>query len=970
MQREKDDILEPLLTAFRNPNGVPDVTAVTRGLVHGLIASLAEAKDDSKNAWFDQRVTPGSTKIVKELLWELVDSIYLSPDGEENEEKRQRLLAEIPLEMREKAAVFLTRVSHLHQMASMMVREVLLEKNAKRDVVSTFLESSFGPAQSSGSWLDRKSPSALFEKSKTACDALSAPIMEFTFTAHPTNTNSLEFMRAQRQMVQAVEAWRKRPQPAERKTLMEAFRTFNSTPILPRKNKNITPLRVAEEVDYMLYALGNAYEGMKNIYQKFDAALEKKYHANYTPSDLHLKIRFHSWGSGDKDGNQNVNADTTLHALAKHRLAILVRYEKELGEMKSLPENLRPWAEDIRNAREIFAKYVKELDQKLTSGVFLGTEEADRIRAELVKASKGLNARAFEQELEGAYKDTKEKDLKLLNLLRHVRHFGFSLGFIEYRETAEEYQRIIAAVVAGYENMNEAGRTAALTEILQNPERLAALNEKLKNLAVAGQGKPYSKNDVAPIAYHTLKRMEIARDFPDMIAANVLAECQGISNMLEALVLQRAVTDHGRRPLMNIVPLFEEYKTLEKAPQVMEQVQKNEAYQQHLAELAMVGDEREKPQAQIAHSDNARRAGSIGSRVAIYEAQAKLKAIGVRCYQGGSQSDAYRDGVRSVSAKINIYGLHDFAKMTFQGGDLLNYFNDPHSIERLMVKNITASALALKRQSGPAMKATDEITPALKKMIPEYEKIFEDGTLSQLLEEAGYNMLQLVNLSSRASGRNANAAKVNIEQVRTISYSKTLQHAGFSPVLIGAEGLYEAIQILKGKEVTPKELNSYYKDSPLFREVMDRLLFALSRSSFTPLEGKLSPENIELLKRNYKDAYKVAMAAYTGKEPVMKGDDFKAMRQDVIRQVFPHVKEFFNTQDRLMRSAHQIRGEWQQEPVTNPMDFKILALAHNMMDTVHHGRNWLLDDPSAAALYCDVKKISRPHVSGASTSIV
>jgi hypothetical protein len=114
--------------------------------------------------------------------------------------------------------------------------------------------------------------------------------------------------------------------------------------------------------------------------------------------------------------------------------------------------------------------------------------------------------------------------------------------------------------------------------------------------------------------------------------------------------------------------------------------------------------------------------------------------------------------------------------------------------------------------------------------------------LNELLAAIDYERYKTSgNFSSRAASRGTAAGAVEVTKARTISYSEALQHAGFSPILIGATGLHEKItgQLrTEGEAAAPQTLKKYYDASPLFRDVVDRLLFALARTSFTPLEGK------------------------------------------------------------------------------------------------------------------------------------
>src|SRR6185312_7337477 len=131
---------------------------------------------------------------------------------------------------------------------------------------------------------------------------------------------------------------------------------------------------------------------------------------------------------------------------------------------------------------------------------------------------------------------------------------------------------------------------------------------------------------------------------------------------------QAATNDKGKRPLLGIVPLFEEPDTMKNIDTIMEGAYENKAYQAHLQLLA---EDRHggkiTQQIQIAQSDNARRAGIPAARAFIHDAFKKINALHERekiagqFYIGGSISDAYRNGVRALTASINAFGMHKFA---------------------------------------------------------------------------------------------------------------------------------------------------------------------------------------------------------------------------------------------------------------------------------------------------------------------
>jgi len=205
----------------------------------------------------------------------------------------------------------------------------------------------------------------------------------------------------------------------------------------------------------------------------------------------------------------------------------------------------------------------------------------------------------------------------------------------------------------------------------------------------------------------------------------------------------------------------------------------------------------------------------------------KMK-IGLQFYEGGSLSDPFRNGARAISAQINAFGLHDFAKFTFQGRDMYNYFNHPGSNERMFTRHFTDPAQDVKTNSKgqwymsrKSDHDTDTILPgkdrrpneiieeaaiaALKRTIKDYQT--EDfqktglGTLYAMLGE-GYNRESVAaNRGSRAASRGGAFAKVDsthmgqvwtvdlVNNVRTIPFSMMPQQNRFVGSFVGGQNL-------------------------------------------------------------------------------------------------------------------------------------------------------------------------------------
>ena len=853
---------------------------------------------------------------------------------------------------------------------------------------------------------------------KKAIEALNTPTFSMTFTAHPTNVVSLEAIKAQRNLLRAIDKVRysdEKDAATAQEKLYKAMVNFVQIPAVTFDGKGESKkLSVADETEHMLHYVKNLYYDLPHVYERFDEPLRKKFKDDYHPEQLKLGLPLQSWGSsGDKDGNSKVNADTTLRAIMAHKMTMLELYTESLENIAS--PQLSEAKAALTEQRQKLVKLLQEFDTATQNSTPLNAASFDEFTLELRAIDESsMRKETFEMALATTYTSEQdpEQKTKLLDMVRRVRTFGMEGAKIEYRETAVEFTRIVSALIDGYATMNESERTAAITATLQDPSKLAEIHNKMQALAEKGQGKSYSKDDVTPIAYHTLKRMELAREFPAMIENQVLAECQDTSNFMEALLLQKLAAKDGKQPHLGIVPLFEEYKTLARADNIVASALSNPEYKQLIETLKTLrATDNIVQQVQLAHSDNARRAGMPAARAYIYEAHNKLRrmaedtGITMQFYEGGSQSDAYRGGVRSISASINEFGLHNFAKLTFQGGDLLNFLNYSSSTIRLLTRNIShcADVLMQKATKKPSVgihtenainggangktELTDatldaQATEALKLTVNDYENnVFKNPAFNKFMEIIGYNDESAVsNTSTRAKGRAASDGQVRMEDMRTISFSETLQHAGITPTWVGARNLYTYLNAQANKDtpLTATELHSYYEKSPIFRDVIDRMCFGLAKTDIDGLRKRIPALKTSMflddLEQEYRYTTRLALQARTGKtiseaDVALGGKNtLSHLRTLMIKEALPQLSDTLEHKNRYMDTLSDLKKLWCPElPKTTDKDSdeinrivtQIRTLLHAAGDTVHHGRFVKADDSSYAKLFAPELKQDR-----------
>jgi hypothetical protein len=924
----------------------------------------------------------------------------------------------------------------------------------------------------------------------TAIGKLNQPVFEVVMTMHPTNTNSLESIQAQRGLAMALEK-----ETIDADEVKKAVANFEAAPLLhqvpgPDGKPVDANMTVRDETNMVLNFLGNIYHDLPTIYRQYDDAIAARFGGEtYDPLQLALNMRFGSWGSaGDKDGNNSVTAETTLEAIAMHVHAAVTYM---LSDMQSLPEAMQQdktvaaWKKKLQTAQSALVgegdllNRIAQLredsnrmrkDEMKADGQSLN-DRFDALSSELVALRRPLDARQCERDLNALYVragESQEEKKPLLDLIRKLRVFGFSFGKIEYRETAAEYHRVAGSLIEDYDTPHPIALTQNYPEApVEEKERMHRLENiaKLENLlqggdlsylweqrrqAIIAQGatKLYSEQDAQPIAYHTLKRMELARDFGDMIRDNVLAECgkierrngetitpddviaQGKMHLLEAQLLQRVAAKDGKRPLLGIVPLFEEPATMEMASKIMQGAYDSKAYRAHLDALAKDRyDGKATQQVQIAHSDNARRSGLLAARALIHQAHKDIRALNdeytirTQFFEGGSLSDAYRNGVRAVSASVNAFELHDFAKFTFQGGDMLNYFNFPSSNVRVFTRGFVDSAerfekigehwLYKNRSSDngttPGAKTEKRDTnyhpimdaiaiAALKGTLKDYQdNDFKDTKMGILLAALDFEGEKAAGTAGSRAGQRGSAAfatsestqagkfvdMVNVDKVRTITFSKTLQHMGIVPSWIGSESLaanlfeqarsqwlaisnmpegkanadeksfYNKFKgIEKSSSLSPQQINLFYHTSPTFKDAQDRSAFALAMTNPDMLHGLYEriqqtnwrPEEkagivaqgvkyVDRILKTYEEAGRFALAA---RKAVPIGN--YTVQMATRDKALPHLK------DDITRKS-DYRDFFIAAKAMGGLDPNQRRITHNGIDIAMHGRFLLADDP-------------------------
>lgn len=991
-QREVAVVLSELfINQLGNEDGHLQEEQLNKGML--LNKDLQDKLRDIRDIIWSKQENVQPLKSGSELKHQIDVMLHIDKDMNRQLKDQQRIqnkLKEVPKESREAFVNAYVRLGHLYEIAGHIARKNLFQQREQQ--IKAFMAKNSDPEAVPTQ--DIMVPGGVhemlfydenFKKMKTAkevIEALSKPVTEYVFTQHPTNTNTLESMQRQRHISRLLAPITNldaedRPIEDAIKKLEAGLARFANEPVV--QNKNFTAY---DETAIVINFLTNVFNDVDRQYELIERGLTRRFgKEEYAKHEweLDLKQRFSSWGSaGDKDGNANIKSENTLEAIVMHKKKAAELLAANLSNILESGETIRDtgtlrelykWRDKLNVAKDSY-KIIEAKIEGMRKGndIPVSTGEFRAFSKEIQNISETLGN---EQDFLKAIRDTAPQinsevtRKELLKLHRKAKIFGFNLGKIEYRETAEVYSaalnsllgkipsgdtaigreaseyvdaaRIIAKQLAKDEDERnqsiieraEDRQAKALTSILRNEKKreiFIAHAQKTLNKMDGAQLRNYKVDekklaeDIAAhpgnqekltkeanklaedaVVYHTLQRMALARDFGDIITHNVLAECKGTHNLLEAVALQAASTiedSTGKHSAMlNVVPLFEEADTMAKIPTVLKDGLKNPVYNAHVEAIKKRdGTELITQQIQIAHSDNARRAGAIASRGIIHnghhEARAAIDAynkknpnaqVDLQFFEGGSQSDSYRNGVRAVTAAIKDFGLGKFAKMTFQGGDLLNYFNQPSSCERMLLRNLIEQAKLI--QAGGKDGNKEQEWPELEKMVMktiadqqrDYDVNYYDkpsNPIGKILHALGYRAQAAAGSAGTRGNRFSDsdyqkemATGVNPKAIRTISFSETLQHGGLHPSCLGTESLEHNLgariyrdeaahtEFMKGfaeskyanvpafkesGELTATGLKYLYNASPTFKDAIDKMSYSLINTRVGTLTRKLA----------------------------------------------------------------------------------------------------------------------------------
>jgi phosphoenolpyruvate carboxylase len=492
------------------------------------------------------------------------------------------------------------------------------------------------------------------------------------------------------------------------------------------------------------------------------------------------------WPGGDRDGNPNVTAATTLKVADALRVSIIKCYYLDVRRLKRRLT--------FKGVDTILA----ELEAKLYNNIFIPEQKTDLTRKEIMDAL--LRIRDI------LVNDHNNLFLNLVdNLINKVQVFGLHFASLDIRQESSVHKIVVDAI--------------------ENKEKLS------------GEYDSLIKDTI-----DSINAVKTIQQFNGEEGCNryIISQCHSALNVMEVYQLFLLNGWKKEELTLDIVPLFETIDDLKHAPDIMKQLYENEEYRQHLLRR------HNKQTIMVGFSDGTKDGGYLMANWSIYKAKEELTAIskqydidvvffdgrgGPPARGGGKTHKFYASMGKNISNKE--------IQLTIQGQTVSSNFGTidsaQYNIEQLLNAGVTNDLFSRKE------KTLNEQEGALLNELAEesyksYIALKEDPEfLNYLAYISPLRFYNETNIGSRPAKRN-NSSQLSLKDLRAIpfvgAWSQLKQN------VTGYYGVGTALQILdkKGRLGGVQEL---YRNSLYFKTLMDNCEMAMKKCFF-PLTEFLS----------------------------------------------------------------------------------------------------------------------------------
>jgi phosphoenolpyruvate carboxylase len=567
-----------------------------------------------------------------------------------------------------------------------------------------------------------------------------------------------------------------------------------------------------------------------------------------TMRSQHPIFKMGFWPGGDRDGNPNVNTETTLKVANALRSSIIKCYYRDIRRIKRRLT--------FKGVDHILA----DLENQLYSNIFVPGNKSEISKEKILEALEKAREITI-SEHNGLFVSLIE------NVMNKVYAFGLYFATLDIRQESSVHNKLLE-LIAEKETVLP-GNYASLNE----DEKIQALT------SIAGTADPekYEKGMLRD-TLESIRAVKTIQQNNGQQGCNryIISQCNSALNVFEVFGLFLLSNWKKEEMTIDIVPLFETVEDLKNAPRIMSSLYKNKIYKEHLSrrngtQTIMLG-----------FSDGTKDGGYLMANWSIYKAKRELTRISKQyetevVFFDGRGGPPARGGGKSHQfyASMGKEISNREIQLTIQGQTISSSYGSIESA-RFNMEQLLNAGISNELFSAKEKTLTDVEEQVMDELATESLKAYVDlksnpGFMDYLSNVSPLKFYSETNIGSRPSKRGS-SSKLTINDLRAIpfvgSWSQLKQN------LTGYYGVGTAMKMLDEKESLSK-VKDLYNDSLFFKTLIDNCEMSMKKCFF-PLTAYLADDLKygEMWNRIYNEfeLTKKYILEISGKEELM--DDF------------------------------------------------------------------------------------------------
>jgi phosphoenolpyruvate carboxylase len=639
---------------------------------------------------------------------------------------------------------------------------------------------------------------ALFLKSsdiKPLHDRIDKLIEEFSLrlvlTAHPTQFYPGSVLAIINDLTVAIKT-------NDITTINQLLHQLGKTPFFNKKS----PTPVDEALNLAWYLENVFYFAGANVQSNLNQLLSE-YHI--TPKKV-IELGF--WPGGDRDGNPNVNPQTTVEVARMLRQILFRCYYRDFRNIK----------------RRITFRGVEEAMDTLQNVLYKNAFESN-IEEEDISDFLITN---LESILDTLHKNHDGLFVSLVNdLLRKVELYRSYFASLDIRQDS----RILRDVHAYCRSQKPISSLYDKNyDELTEEEKLKAISFKNAKIMYTGE-----QDDMIKDTLQTIQEIKAIQKSNGQLACHrfIISNCQQASDILQLMELFLWSGWSVEELTIDFVPLFETVNDLAVAGEIMEKLYTHPFYKAHLAKRG------HKQDIMLGFSDSTKDGGYLTANWSIFKAKVNLTKVaeahnirlaffdgrGGPPSRGGGKTHRFYASMGKEVANKNI-------QITIQGQTISSQYGSIDSagfnIEQLINAGITSG---VKEKHNVLLDKENYET--LETMSKDSFDAFialrnNELFLPYLQDKSPLSLLSKITISSRPVKRNGGGA-LKLEDLRAISFVTS-----WSQLKQNIPGFYGIGTALKNQENAgnwDKVLHAY-DNSGYFKTIIDNCMMSMSKSDF------------------------------------------------------------------------------------------------------------------------------------------